>query len=115
MLASTATSASNVVPLLDNILNSNDSLSKLQAFTPINSMLEWNNKLQKMLNVIVLSHSGIYDKRMSKVTVSVCNTKLQLEMLWPSIMADTDKLHTYWRTNKISLSDTIIEGFNTFF
>ena len=30
-------------------------------------------------------------------------------------MADTDKLHTYWRTNKISLLDTIMEDFNTFF
>ena len=30
-------------------------------------------------------------------------------------MLDIDKLYTYWRTNKISLSDTIMEGFNTFF
>ena len=30
-------------------------------------------------------------------------------------MLDIDKLHTYWKTSKISLSDTIMEGFNTFF
>ena len=65
-----------MVPVLGNILNSNDSLSKLQTFSPINSMLEWTDKLQKMLNVIVLLHSGIDYKCMSKVTVLVCNTKL---------------------------------------
>ena len=32
----------------------------------------------------------------------------------PSILLATDKLHTYWRNNKISLSDTIMEGFNIF-
>ena len=52
---------------------------------------------------------------MSKVTILVCNTKLQVEMLWLSIISRVDKLHTYWRTNKISLSDTIMKGFNTLF
>ena len=37
---STTASASNVVPVLGSALNSNDSLSKLQAFTPINSIPE---------------------------------------------------------------------------
>ena len=78
---STTISTSNVVPALGSALNSNDSLSKLQAFIPINSMLEWTNKSQKMLSVVVLLHSGMDDKRMSKVTISACNTKLQIKML----------------------------------
>ena len=36
-------------------------------------------------------------------------------MLWPSIVSDVDKLHAHWKQNKTSLSDTIMEGFNTFF
>ena len=44
MPVSTTASASNAVPTLGNTLNSSDNLSKLQVFTPINSMSEWNNK-----------------------------------------------------------------------
>ena len=58
-------------------------------------MSEWTKKSQKMLSVVVLLHSSMDDKRMSKVTVSACNYKLQVKMLWLSIMSGVDKLRTY--------------------
>ena len=110
----TVSSPSNVAPALGNIpLPINDD-EKLAKCTPISSMSEWTDKSQKMLNVVILLHSGVDDKRMSKVTVSACDNKIEVEMLWPSIMSDVDKLHAHWKQNKMSLSDTIMEGFNAF-
>ena len=114
MPVSTVTPSSNVAPALGNITTNNNENLITAKFAPISSMPKWTDKSQKMLSVAVLLRSGMDDKRVSKVTVSARNNKLEVEMLWPSIMPDVEKSRSCWKQNKMSLSDTIMEIFNAF-
>ena len=110
----TSSSSSNMVLALGNVpINNNDKLVTPKC-TSISSASGQADELQKMLNVVVLAPSDADNKPMSKVTVPACNNELEVEMLQPSVMSDVDKLHASWPKEKTSLSDTIMEGFNTF-
>ena len=70
-----------------------------------------------MVNIATLFHIGLQDERANKATVSECNNKLEVEIAWPAIMPDTDKLHKFWNKNEITTPDnrSKIVSFRNFF